>query len=528
MKASTIVKGVKYSTGLFIFLLTAELYSAPAKDTKKSGNAQLFPQKPSIEEVVHFVLKNNTQTQIQRLEIAKSDTEIIKLNSIYNPKVYFDATKYRKRDPEEFASPLQGNEVQQEVMAVGVNKMLTTGTYVGLEYADTKVDTNAGESPLNYMIYGEVAFFMQQPAIHTGALTVTLSQELLKDGFGYNQRRQQDIARNNSMIQREQLTFQLSQLVVKAMVDYWNLAVQEDNLETMYLLNKNIADIRNITRKKMGFGLSESFQLNQWNALLAQSEISTNNALKSRNAAQREFLKVMNLPEDYSISMTQNLRETVPNDIDLEKDIDHALKTRPDIKNIRLQEKNAELARDMAENNMLPSVTVNGRYSYRDQSLQPYPHRDIPNRTWPESSIQVRVEYPLWDEGNKVDVRNANLSLRQLKIQREETTRTVRNDLQNAHEDIITSHKALQKAKYAVDQTEAFYANIIRGYRQGRFNADTVKQALDALFQARFSRLQAKIGFNIALVNYDMKSNRLWDKYNVDIDRYIDSLSTRF
>ncbi len=82
----------------------------------------------------------------------------------------------------------------------------------------------------------------------------------------------------------------------------------------------------------------------------------------------------------------------------------------------------------------------------------------------------------------------------------------------------------MKNAEYAVQQTETFYRRLVVRYRQGRFTAEAVKNALDALVQARSGLMQARINFNIALVRYDMSRYNIWNRFNVNIDRIIDRM----
>ena len=85
----------------------------------------------------------------------------------------------------------------------------------------------------------------------------------------------------------------------------------------------------------------------------------------------------------------------------------------------------------------------------------------------------------------------------------------------------------MQKARSALNETQAFYAGLVRRYRQGRFNANTVKEALDALVQARQAMMEAIINYNISLVRYDLTRNTIFTKYAIDIDSVVDALRRR-
>ncbi len=489
------------------------------------ANGQPLPL--TLKGVVHLVLDNNNVVRLQQMEIIKSDTELMKEESKYSPKLYMSYSGYEKIDNPRYTSSFGGTHMTQDTYKAGISKLFSTGTFVQLEGSDTRFDNNAGEDPALYLAgMGQFAYFMNLPPIHTSAMTITMSQELLKNAFGYSQDRINQIARNNSAMKREDLTYQLSQLVVKAMIDYWNMSIEEENVQTQQLLYDNVLKIRNITRNKVGVGLAENFELNQWNALLAQSENGVKFATYNRDSKRRELLRTMNLKPDLKLTGATHLLETIPADINVERDIQSAYDSRPDYKNLQIMKRNAQIGAELAENQQLPSLSVGGKYSTRGQgySVSGAAGR-VPTGAYPESAIEVKLEYPLWDEGVKVDVRNSRIALKQIDIRERDLKRQIHDDIKDGYEQMKIAAESLKNARYAMEQTQLFYSRILIRYRQGRFTAEGLKSGLDALFQARLGYMRAKVNFNMALVRYDMIRNQIWSKFDVNIDDVIDRMA---
>ncbi|MEQ9366126.1 MAG: TolC family protein, partial [Leptospirales bacterium] len=363
--------------------------------------------------------------------------------------------------------------------------------------------------------------------LHTGALTFVLRQELLKNAFGHNQRRINDINRNNAAIQRQNLIFELTSLVVSTMVEYWQLSIAEENVRTSEELLSNTRNIRAITIRKRGISLAESFEVNQFNALLAQAEIRLETAKLDRNSKRRSLLRVMNLDPALGLTGASSLITALPNDLDAERDLEIAYNSRPDFRSIRLQMENARKAFEVAENDLLPSVTLGGSYSSRDYGRHATSaYHDVHRGRYPDVGVEFKVEYPLWNESAQVDARNAKVSLRQLQIQEEQLRRQIRDEVDEGLDNIRVTFAAMQKARTALDQTRAFYGGLVRRYRQGRFNANTVKEALDALVQSRQAMMEATINYNISLVRYDLTRNTIFSKYAIDIESVVDRMQS--
>ena len=64
----------------------------------------------------------------------------------------------------------------------------------------------------------------------------------------------------------------------------------------------------------------------------------------------------------------------------------------------------------------------------------------------------------------------------------------------------------------------------MRRYRQGRFSATAVKNALDTFVQSEQGLTEAIVNFNIVLVRYALSCNQLFKKYGIDIDKVVNSM----
>ncbi|MEQ8352634.1 MAG: TolC family protein [Leptospiraceae bacterium] len=481
------------------------------------------PRPLSMKQTIQLVLNNNTSVRIQQLEILKSDTELLKDESQYTPKVDFSFESYVNKQKQTPSTIFQGTQTNQDTYTAGIEKLFRSGTYFRLEGSDTRVDTNAGEGSAAQS--NSLLSQLAQPPLHTGAVRILLQQELLKNAFGYNQSRLSDIRRKQALIERERLEFELAQLTVGAMVDYWTLAIAEKEVETSRDLLKNAAYVRGITAQKTGLGLAEPFEVNQWNAVVAQARARLQQAELDRDSQRRNLLRVLNLDPGIQLSGATELIETAPPEVDMQRDIENALATRPDIRIIRRQLEIARLSEDIAENNLLPSVTLGGSYASKDVARYSGSAFDaVPQGKYPEYSVQFKIEYPLWDEGARVEARNARINRRQLRLQEEQISRQVSDDIRQSRDQIKVAYQSVQEARVALANTQAFYYGLVRRYRQGRFSADAVKNALDALVQSRQALTRALINYNISLIRYDLARNAVFTKYDINIDEVIDRL----
>lgn len=494
------------------------VYGAPPLD------ANGRPRPLTIEETIRLVLDNNNLVRIRQLEILKSDTQLLKDEARYSPVL---EGGYQSRDTTNQPFPgflNQGNIIDTDRLYAKYKQLFVTGTYFELEAADSRIDTNRNEGNIFESIAGNGGDPLR-PArpLHEGALTIVLQQELLRNAFGANQMRLNEIYRNQAAIDRQNLIYDLTRLVVQTMVDYWALSIAEENVRASEELLRNTRNVRAITIQKRGIGLAESFEVNQWNALASAAQIRLDQSQLERNNRRRQLLRTMNLAPDLPLTGAANLPGDPPGSYDVEADVERAYNSRPDFRSIRLQMANARKAYEISENQLLPSVTVGGSYSSRDYGRHANTSwRQVPDGRYPDMSLQFKVEYPLWNEDARVEARNARISLRQLSIQETELRRQIRDEIVEGQESIKAAYSALQNARIALEETRRFYEGLVFRYRQGRFTAVAVKEALDSLVNARQSTNEALINYNIALVRYDLTRNIIFEKYGVDIESVID------
>jgi len=478
--------------------------------------------KLTLEQIIKFVLEHNISVRLDKYDIVKSDTAERKENSKYAPVIGGGISASRSVSNRTRSSIFQGTDQSKNKNYLYVEKAFSSGTFLRVEGSDVREDSNAGKETLT-----QTSAFsgLSRPPQHTGSVAVTLQQEFVKNAFGYSQRRIDQMARNNAAMQRQALTQKLSQLVVETMVDYWQLSTAEWNVKTATMLLDNVRNIRNVTINKRTLGLAEYFEVQQWDALLAQSESSLKQATLQRDQLRRNLLRVMNLAPDTRLTGATELREEMPAGVNLARDVELAMENRPDLKNLELAMRNSRMQLEIAENSRQPSVTLGGTYASRDYGRHGNTaFNQVGTNRYPEYQVELKASYPLWDEGNRVDARNARIDLRKSKLEEDLLRRQVADEVRSAIDEMQTSHSILANARRALDRNENYYQGLLYRYGQGRFTAVALKNALDAVAQSRNYLAEALIQFNISLVRYDLARNMVWKRYNIDIDKVIGEL----
>ncbi|MCE9499515.1 MAG: TolC family protein, partial [Leptospira sp.] len=321
--------------------------------------------KLSLKEAVNYVIENNLSVKNAKFELVKADSLLLKNDSKFAWKASAGAEKFQTTLPANAVNTLPGTRQSNDKYSASIEKQFEIGTYFKLEASTVRFDSNAFESQSTSAALKPLAI----PPLYTGAVGITLTQELLKNSFGKVERNTEKILGTQAAIQREEIIFQLSNLIVQVLVDYWSLSIADSAVKTYQKLLENTKNIRDLTRSKQRIGLAEKFETSQWDALASQVESQLEKAVLDRTEIKRKLLRVLNVDPSSEVTGLTDLNEEIPADLNMEKDLDFAYRMRIDLRNAIREREIADLQLKNAEFDERPSLKVSGSYSSRAQTL---------------------------------------------------------------------------------------------------------------------------------------------------------------
>lgn len=485
----------------------------------------------SIAQAIEQVIENNTIVQNAKLEIVKADSPEWKNESKYSWRALASIQSAKQLFPSNRNNIFAGTIRSQDKISAGIEKQFKTGTYFKTEISTIRFDVNAFENPDSST--SGFASLLAAPPMYTGAISATLSQELLKYSFGKNEEEKEKLLKNQTLLVRENYINILTQLVVKILVDYWSLSIVDSRIATYEKVSKNTEEIRRLTLRKTGLGLSEGFEVNQWNQAYLKTQSLLEKSKVDRIEAERNLIRILNVDTSSSIEGVTDLSETLPTNINIKSDIEYALAHRTDYLILKREREIAKLALNTALAEDDPSLLATVSYSSIGQNfLSPQENfiarqRGVTSFMYPQVAAELKMSYPLWDLGIKAAIRDAetNLKINELKIQNLE--QEIEQEIAIRHEALIASHALLKDLQKTKKETETFYNGLMERFRQGRYTAVNVKNALDSLANTELAVTQAKINFNINLVRYELAKNSLFEKYGLDLYSILEEVEKR-
>lgn len=485
----------------------------PPAGGEKTATITIAGHVITLERAIDLVLRNNLTLQSAKYNVIMSDSDFERFNGKFAPSLNLEGGYANQKSPPTSMSAFTGDRQYQYDATASISKLFSSGTTISAGVKEVFFDANDPGIP---------AFGVQkEPGYHKPSLFVSLQQELLRNAFGRGDRLQKEMLNSAAQMQRAAIINELSGLVVSTLVDYWTITVQKSAVENARLELDSARQVRDIIARNARYGLGELYDLNQYNALVASSEARLEAATQRHREAVRKLVRTMNMPADTKVEGVTDLVDVLPA-LDEDAAVKTAFEKRVDYRNARLILENADRELGYHKNNALPSLVLSMGLNTlgQDENYSPA-MRDTASAKYPSWEARAKLTYPLDDRELRVNLRNAELKRRQAGIDLEKTRLEVRDDVLNSLEQVRLLHSTLGKARTARGESELYYQRLLARFRQGKATAVNVKFALDSLVQARQGELEALVQYNVALLQFDLARNEIFDRYNVDVEKYI-------
>lgn len=516
------------STGLCVLML-----AGPAGAQNRMTNHKIQPMpveiadepavviggvKITIAEAIRQAIEHNYTILAGAYDVAMTDTLYQQYQKKYATFLSASTGAKYSEYPDSL-STFNGYDQKALDVAFSATHSFSTGTTVtaGIQHDYTK--TNRPNMVLPTTPPVPLSFGLGKA--HQPVIFVNIQQELVKNAFGYNDRRTEQILKNASRMQKEAILYQLSLVVAGVILDYWNVIINQNALDNARLQLQETQYVRDIMARNVELGLVDNYNLNYYNALVAGAKSQMDAAEKSYHDSLRNFLRTINMDEQAVVSSTAVLTDKLL-EISEEETLKRAFAKRADYQNALLSLDNAKMDCEMSNNEALPSVIASINAStFSQQETFGKAYGDTLTMTYPSIEGRVSIIYPLDDKGQTANERNAKFKVKQAQLHVDKTRREVKDDVASKIEQIRTMHSLYENAREARIQSELFYTNMLINMHRGRLTAAVVKNGLDALVGSRQRELEALVYYNASLIQFEIAKNELWERYAIDVDKYI-------
>ncbi len=465
-------------------------------------------KKYTLSEAIASAIERNPDIYISRYNAAMSDSDRLNYDARYSPFFRAEGGVSSVTNPELFYSK-QGKKNDSVSASAYLAKYFSTGTTfaAGISHTHSKFDTGFGT------VYDN---------INSPAVFASVEQELLKNAFGYSDRKTEKILDNAAKAQRDAYIYSMSMTALGVIADYWNVVIAQNRLDNARVMLAETKKVRSIAAGKVNIGLSERFEINYWNSLVASSNAELSQAEQQYRNAMRKLLRDVNIDSMPTTQENVVLTDRLPV-INTEEAIKTAYAKRADYLNAVRSLENAELSLKINENGALPSLKGSVSVSAMDYNTETNSeaYSNTAGLKYPSYSAKLSFTYPLDDTNQKTGQRNAEWRVGQMKQQLEKTRRDVRDDVTTKAENINTTHRLYTEAKEARRQAEMYYTSMLINMKRGRFAASSVRDALDGVIKTREMELQILVAYNASLLEFEIAKNQLFESYRIDVNKFI-------
>ncbi|HNX58202.1 MAG TPA: TolC family protein, partial [Spirochaetota bacterium] len=347
---------------------------------------------------------------------------------------------------------------------------------------------------------------------------------LLKNSFGVSDRAQLRVLDNAARMQRNGQIQMISSLITGTLIDVWNVSLKKSARDIAEQNMNETKRVRNVVAGNARVGISETYDLNLYNAMFAASEANFVTAEQSYRDAVRKLYRTFNYEINGDLPELSDL--TVLADTYSEVNVDVSIKTalakRMDYINAQIALDSAKDDQTLNTSDSLPSLKVSGTVTSTamEESISKANSKTAALDT-PKYQLKVAASYPLQNSASGTKLRDSRYKVRQAELNLEKTKLEVKDDVVSKAEQIKVGYTSYQKAKFARQESERYYQSILSNLRMGKISIAVVKNALDSLNSSRQAELNALVQYNIILLQFDLSTNELLEKYKVDVNKYI-------
>jgi len=486
--------------------------ATPQEVPPSGGLADVGELRLSLREAVLVALKNNLDIAIAGYNPKIATEDIIIQKAVFDPAFSLTADANRTVTPS--TSVLAGARVSrisnQDVNASLTQQLPIGGSYT-LSLTNNRQDTNS-------------QFAQNNPSYKT-FLTLSVTQNLLKN-FGPDVNTAPiKIARNNQAISVTQLRLQANQVITNVHNAYWNLVFAIENLEVQRRSLRLAKDLEELNKARVRAGVAAPVEVIQAEAQAAAQLQNVILAEKAVKDAEDQLKLIINIPDGERIWA----RSIIPADgppfdvarVETEASIQEALEKRPEYAAAKLTLQNNDLNLRVARNQLLPSLQLQGSLGLNglndiNNGLGSDYNR-LASGDFPSWSAALVLEYPLGNRSAKSAFVQARLSYDQsmtslLNLKRQIVSQ-VREGVRRIEADIRRVEATRAARGLAEEQLRVERKRLEAGVTT-TFNVLSFQRDLAA---AQASEIQAITTYNQDLANLELVKGTVLEKNRLEL-----------
>jgi outer membrane protein TolC len=489
----------------------AGLFDRPQEETDLQ-NAE--PIVLSIQTALNEALVNDLGIQVERMNPDLRFNEITIEKGEFDPQLSANLSHRLSITPrsvsviETFFSRNDTKNAQTEY-SMGVEQRLFTGTQYGLHWTNRRSRDS----------------FQSVNPIFRSAVSIDITQPLL-NGFGTAIHQTEiKIAQNNFTISREVFALRTMDLLQEVQDVYWDLVFQRRNLRVQQQSLRAAFDLLEINRAKVQEGLLAPVEVLVAEAEAAAREEMVLVAWKGLRDAEDRLRRLIRPRDLESLKEIRIIPTDEPKqdkyEVDLKTSIETALTQRPDLKEARLNVKNQRLALLVAENQLLPSLDLQGSAGLNGlgENLG-NDFEQVGSGDFYSWQAGVAFSIPIGNRTGRGNLAKQSVGADKARIELSDLTKGVVVEVKEAVRRVTTDWKRIETTRRAKLLAEKKLEVETERYNVGLATTHEVLEFQDDLANAQVSELEAILDYNRSLVNLDRVKGTILISNDVVLNEY--------
>jgi len=467
----------------------------------------------ALQEAIQLALQNNLDIERERLGPQIAHTQVEQARAVYDPSVGLTAglsqtktlPQNRGFDPTlgvtTAGSIVRPFSKRTEVTPNFQQRIITGGNYE-LRFINMRNNVAPSENRIVDPRY-------------ESALELTFTQPLLRNfGIAVNTAPIRQ-AQHAEEIARQRLVQTILDTVFAVQQGYWELAFRIQDLGVKREAQKLAEDFLAENKIRVELGALAPVELVQSQTQVKQREGDVIAAEAAVREAEDVLKQTLNIPERLG---TWRLRvqptDTPPfvpiADIAIEDKVGLALQHRPDIVQAQLGVASQAIARDVARNQRLPQLDLQGQASVNGFGGNAGSAiSDIGNADGYVWRFSLIFSYPLGNRAANNELQRQDLLLQQARIDQRKVEQTVSREIFQTVRNVETASKRVEVTRAATVLARTQLEAEQEKFRLGLSTSFNVLQFQNQLTVARSDEIRALSDYNEALAQLDQRTGTL-------------------
>lgn len=513
---------------------TFEVPRRPLPSSERVGVA-IDNQLPlALDEAIELALRNNNNIEASRKDARISDVELLGARGAYDPLLVSESYYERLNTPTASAIGGAVNGSVQQSRFVGNAGVSGLSPWQGGQYSavfnTSRTTTSNTNSFLNPQFPSSLAFEYRQPLFRNRSIDAT--------------RRTIEIARRNINLTESQLRQQAITVVNGVEQAYWDLVFALRNQQVQLETLRQAREQRESNQRQVDRGVLAPIDLVQANVQVSTFEQAVFSAQEQVTRAEN-VLKTLIYPNRTATEWSRPLMPvTLPDiptpQIGLEIAVAEALKNRPEIEQLDVNEQINEIDRRFFKNQTKPQIDLVGTTTFNGltgsetaAAINPTTgvSRVPPNLvggffgslgnlfTVPSYRLGVSISLPIGNRIAKANLARAQIEGDRLANTRAQQEQVIEAEVRNALQAVRSAEQRLTSAGDARTAAEELFASEQRLFRGGTSTFYLVLQRQTELAAARGRELQARTDLNRAISEFQRSIGSTLTVNNVTVSK---------